>query len=87
MLWADEVYLQSEQRDAHTQQRRRMDGEVPQNTADLTAFVQNLLEQMQGRFQTMSDSIIGRIDEMGNRIDDLERSIGDLIQQAGVEEQ
>jgi heat shock factor-binding protein 1 len=41
----------------------------------------------QGRFQTMSDSIIGRIDEMGNRIDDLERSIGDLIQQAGVEEQ
>jgi heat shock factor-binding protein 1 len=34
----------------------------------------------------MSDSIIGRIDEMGHRIDDLERSIGDLIQQAGVEE-
>eukprot|EP00238_Polyblepharides_amylifera_P012461 CAMPEP_0196582368 /NCGR_PEP_ID=MMETSP1081-20130531/38680_1 /TAXON_ID=36882 /ORGANISM="Pyramimonas amylifera, Strain CCMP720" /LENGTH=78 /DNA_ID=CAMNT_0041902909 /DNA_START=126 /DNA_END=362 /DNA_ORIENTATION=- len=58
----------------------------PQNTADLTAFVQNLLQQMQGRFQTMSDSIIGRIDEMGHRIDDLEKSIGELIQQAGVDE-
>ena len=34
----------------------------------------------------MSDSIIGRIDEMGSRIDDLEKSIGDLIQQAGLEE-
>eukprot|EP00873_Tetraselmis_striata_P001799 jgi/Tetstr1/422063/TSEL_001248.t1 len=58
----------------------------PQNTADLTKFVQNLLNQMQSRFQTMSDSIIGRIDEMGGRIDELEKSIGDLIQQAGVEE-
>jgi len=35
----------------------------------------------------MSDSIIGRIDEMGTRIDDLEQSIGELIQQAGVEEE
>ena len=34
----------------------------------------------------MSDSIIGRIDEMGSRIDDLEKSIGDLIQQAGLDE-
>ena len=34
----------------------------------------------------MSDSIIGRIDEMGTRIDDLEKSIGDLIQQAGLED-
>ena len=40
----------------------------------------------QTRFQTMSDSIIGRIDEMGSRIDDLEKSIGELIQHAGVEE-
>ena len=41
----------------------------------------------QTRFQQMSDSIIGRIDEMGTRIDDLENSIGELIQQAGVEEE
>mmetsp|Transcript_35502 Transcript_35502/g.70552 ORF Transcript_35502/g.70552 Transcript_35502/m.70552 type:complete len:82 (-) Transcript_35502:125-370(-) len=60
-------------------------GEVPENAQDLTIFVQNLLEQMQQRFNQMSTSIIGRIDEMGNRIDDLEKSIGDLMQQAGVD--
>jgi hypothetical protein len=37
--------------------------------------VQNLLSQMQSRFQQMSDSIITRIDEMGERIDDLEKSV------------
>jgi heat shock factor-binding protein 1 len=30
----------------------------------------------------MSDNIIGRIDEMGSRIDDLEKSIADLVQEA-----
>ena len=34
----------------------------------------------------VDDAIITRIDEMGNRIDDLEKSIADLMQQAGVEE-
>lgn len=29
----------------------------------------------------MSSSIVGRIDEMGSRIDDLEKSIADLMQQ------
>lgn len=29
----------------------------------------------------MSDTIIGRIDEMGGRIEELERSIGDLMAQ------
>ena len=33
----------------------------------------------QGRFATMSDQIIGRIDEMGNRIDELESAIGELM--------
>jgi len=30
----------------------------------------------------MSDNIIGRIDEMGTRIDELEKSIADLVQEA-----
>ncbi|KAF2289181.1 hypothetical protein GH714_029260 [Hevea brasiliensis] len=35
------------------------DAEDPkQSTADMTAFVQNLLQQMQSRFQAMSDSIV-----------------------------
>ncbi|XP_010551068.1 PREDICTED: heat shock factor-binding protein 1-like isoform X1 [Tarenaya hassleriana] len=56
-----------------------------QSTADMTAFVQNLLQQMQSRFQTMSDSIITKIDEMGSRIDELEQSIDDLRAEMGVE--
>tara|TARA_B110001452_G_C15140794_1_gene397206 strand:+ start:182 stop:478 length:297 start_codon:yes stop_codon:yes gene_type:complete len=60
---------------------------TPQSTQDLTVFVQNLLQQMQGRFATMSDAIIGRIDDMGHRIDELENSIGELMAQAGIEEE
>lgn len=41
----------------------------------------------QQRFQTMSDGIIGKIDEMGGRIDELEKSIGDIMQQAGIEDE
>ncbi|CBI36828.3 unnamed protein product, partial [Vitis vinifera] len=42
-------------------QQLRMDGqnlEDPKSTADMTVFVQNLLQQMQSRFQAMSDSIV-----------------------------
>lgn len=45
----------------------------PHGSQDLTLFVQNLLKEMQSRFQTMSDGIVNRIDDMGNRIDELER--------------
>ncbi|NXK18481.1 HSBP1 protein, partial [Arenaria interpres] len=55
--------------------------------------VQTLLQQMQDKFQTMSDQIIGRnilflreLDDMSCRIDDLEKNIADLMTQAGVEE-
>uniref|UniRef100_A0A8C7GXJ0 Heat shock factor-binding protein 1 n=2 Tax=Oncorhynchus TaxID=8016 RepID=A0A8C7GXJ0_ONCKI len=62
----------------------------PKSVQDLTGVVQTLLQQMQDKFQTMSDQIIGRnilvLDEMSGRIDDLEKNIGDLMTQAGVEE-
>ncbi|KFV70400.1 Heat shock factor-binding protein 1, partial [Dryobates pubescens] len=49
--------------------------------------VQTLLQQMQDKFQTMSDQIIGRnILYLNCRIDDLEKNIADLMTQAGVEE-
>ncbi|NWS21714.1 HSBP1 protein, partial [Pachyramphus minor] len=47
--------------------------------------VQTLLQQMQDKFQTMSDQIIGR-NILFCRIDDLEKNIADLMTQAGVEE-
>ena len=80
----------------------------------MSSQVQNLLQQMQGRFATMSDAIIGRsakrlltrllggtltlshrllchscrvVDEMGHRIDELENSIGELMAQAGIDEE
>ncbi|XP_065626355.1 heat shock factor-binding protein isoform X2 [Quercus suber] len=62
------------------------DGKDPkQSTADMTVFVQNLLQQMQTRFQQMSDSIVTKIDEMGGRINELEQSINDLRAEMGVE--
>ena len=47
--------------------------------------MENLLNQMQSRFTQMSESIIGRIDEMGSRIDDLEKSISELATEVGTE--
>ena len=35
------------------------------NTKELNQFVQNMLKQMQERFDEMSSNIIGRVDEMG----------------------
>uniref|UniRef100_A0A8C9RR11 Heat shock factor-binding protein 1 n=1 Tax=Scleropages formosus TaxID=113540 RepID=A0A8C9RR11_SCLFO len=62
----------------------------PKSVQDLTAVVQTLLQQMQDKFQTMSDQIIGRnippTGGMSTRIDDLEKNIADLMTQAGVEE-
>ncbi|GBG27601.1 Heat shock factor-binding protein 1 [Hondaea fermentalgiana] len=73
---------------------------APQEEPDLSVFVQNLLTQMlpftfsssascelqSSRFQQMSEAIVGRIDEMGDRIDGLEKSISELMAQAGVDE-
>nr|AEC10973.1 hypothetical protein [Camellia sinensis] len=62
------------------------DSEDPkQSTADMTVFVQNLLQQMQGRFQTMSESIVTKVDEMGARINELEQSINDFRAEMGAE--
>ncbi|XP_010545028.1 PREDICTED: heat shock factor-binding protein 1-like [Tarenaya hassleriana] len=56
-----------------------------QSSADMTVFVQNLLQQMQSRFQTMSDTIVTKIDEMGNRVNELEQSINELKAEMGVD--
>ena len=56
-----------------------MGGDKP--SEDTSKAVQLLLTTMQGRFQQLSDRIINRIDDMGNRIDDLERSIATLMKE------
>jgi len=45
--------------------------------------VETMLEQMQSRFQTMSDAIITKIDEMGERIEELEKSVNDIASESG----
>mmetsp|Transcript_35507 Transcript_35507/g.40452 ORF Transcript_35507/g.40452 Transcript_35507/m.40452 type:complete len:95 (-) Transcript_35507:47-331(-) len=51
----------------------------------LSMFVDEMLDQMQSKFTTMGDSIMGRMNKMGTRMDELETSIGDLMGQAGLE--
>lgn len=49
------------------------------STKELNVFVQNMLKQMQERFDEMSGNIVGRVDEMGKRIDDIEKSINEIM--------
>ncbi|EFA79249.1 hypothetical protein PPL_07667 [Heterostelium album PN500] len=44
----------------------------------------NNQQQQQSRFESMSDSILKRIDEMGSRIDELDKSISDLMNHANI---
>jgi heat shock factor-binding protein 1 len=51
---------------------------------DLTEFVHSILKSTQSQFETMSNKIINRIDDVSRRVDELEKSITDLMNQAGV---
>jgi heat shock factor-binding protein 1 len=50
-----------------------------QSPAEINAYVQNLMQQLQRRFQTMSDNIIARMDDMGSKLDDLEKSVAEIL--------
>ncbi|CAH3125792.1 unnamed protein product [Porites lobata] len=80
---------------ADTEKSVKIEEGDPQSVQDLTGFVQTLLQQMQDKFQQMSDQIITRnilyffflaLDDMSTRIDDLEKNIGELMNQSGVDE-
>ena len=43
------------------------------------------LHLKQNRFNQLSDTIIGRIDDMGTKIDELERSVNEMMNQVGLE--
>nr|XP_028593353.1 heat shock factor-binding protein 1-like protein 1 isoform X2 [Podarcis muralis]XP_028593354.1 heat shock factor-binding protein 1-like protein 1 isoform X2 [Podarcis muralis]XP_028593355.1 heat shock factor-binding protein 1-like protein 1 isoform X2 [Podarcis muralis] len=46
---------------------------------------ENLLQQLQENFQALTDKLLLRTDEMGERIDDLEKHVTGLMAQAGIE--
>jgi len=52
---------------------------------EVTAFVNGLLTQMRSRFDTMSDSILTKMDAMGNTIDELEAQVATLVDQPSKE--
>ncbi|EGR32151.1 hypothetical protein IMG5_094660 [Ichthyophthirius multifiliis] len=56
------------------------------SSKELNLYVQNLLKQMQDKFEDMSSNIVGRIDEMKNRIDDIEKSVTDLMNDLEVDD-
>ncbi|KAL9317906.1 hypothetical protein ACSQ67_014423 [Phaseolus vulgaris] len=60
-----------------------------QNPADMTAFVQNLLQQMTCQIrENCGKNVfldIAVLDDMGSRINELEQSINDLRAEMGVE--
>jgi len=51
-----------------------MADKAPQSAEELTTFVP-MLTQMQSRFQQMSDEIITKIDDLGNRIEELDEQV------------
>ncbi|EIM88336.1 uncharacterized protein STEHIDRAFT_95469 [Stereum hirsutum FP-91666 SS1] len=46
---------------------------------ELTAYVENLLEQLDAKFDDMSSQILDRMMQMSGRVDALEASIQDII--------
>ncbi|KAH9945418.1 heat shock factor binding protein 1-domain-containing protein [Epithele typhae] len=46
---------------------------------ELTAFVESLLEQLDQKFDDMSNQILDRMTQMSSRVDALEASIQDII--------
>ena len=49
----------------------------PEN--ELNDFVEKLLTEMHKKFEDMSANVNGRLDNLGSKIDDIEKSITNLI--------
>ncbi|XDV34497.1 hypothetical protein PO909_004652 [Leuciscus waleckii] len=66
-----------------------MAGSESKAAKDLSAVMETTMQQLQSRFQNLSDQIISKniFSEMGTRIDDLENNVADLMTQAGMEDQ
>ncbi len=52
---------------------------------DTSSCSNKLASRQQTRFNRLSDNILDRVDTMGSKIDQLEKSINELIDEAGIE--
>ncbi|EGF77725.1 hypothetical protein BATDEDRAFT_91506 [Batrachochytrium dendrobatidis JAM81] len=64
---------------AHSQ--TEMDKMPEEPTVDLANHVETVLKQLQSKFENMSKNILTKMDTMGSRLDELERSLGGLVQE------
>eukprot|EP00428_Durinskia_dybowskii_P053167 CAMPEP_0170324476 /NCGR_PEP_ID=MMETSP0116_2-20130129/63075_1 /TAXON_ID=400756 /ORGANISM="Durinskia baltica, Strain CSIRO CS-38" /LENGTH=63 /DNA_ID=CAMNT_0010577453 /DNA_START=48 /DNA_END=235 /DNA_ORIENTATION=+ len=49
---------------------------------DVSSFVKDMLDDMESEFNQAGENILGRMNEMGKKLDDLERSISELMTDA-----
>ncbi|KAF9917095.1 hypothetical protein BX616_001955 [Lobosporangium transversale] len=72
------------------QQQLQQDNGPSSNDAvspqELTLYVESLLQQLNTKFDGVSTQIFSRMDEMSSRIEELEKSIGELVQNADDEQ-
>lgn len=47
--------------------------------------IEGMLKQTREKFETVSEQILRRIDEMAQRVNDLEKNITDIMTDAGVD--
>ncbi|XP_045880330.1 heat shock factor-binding protein 1-like protein 1 [Meles meles] len=47
---------------------------------------EHLFQELQEHFQALAATLTLRMEEMGNRIEDLQKSVSDLMMQAGIED-
>ncbi|EOR04666.1 hypothetical protein E3P92_01041 [Wallemia ichthyophaga] len=59
------------------------DGDIS-SPHELTAFVEDVLNKLDTKFDTMSGVVLEKMDEMADRVDSLENSIQGLVNSAGT---
>jgi len=62
------------------------DNVEPKTTSEFAQQMQHMMQQLQDKFQSTSGQIFTRIDETGRSLDDLEKTVSDLMTEAGVDQ-
>ena len=58
----------------------------PTTARELTVFIQNTSQQLQDKLNNTEDSIVTRFNATGKKIDQIEKSLVELMDHAGVNE-
>ncbi|XP_069476744.1 heat shock factor-binding protein 1-like protein 1 [Ambystoma mexicanum] len=57
----------------------------PRTPQELSDFADDLLQKLQEKFETLTNQLTLRMEEMGTSIEDLQKDVTDLMVQAGIE--